>query len=196
MCKIKLICRQSQRKVVYSQKKMQAMRNIVFIMFASVLLLSCATGQTASEKKAAARQLQSQIEDSINQRTIKVTVNFANPLRMPPRHLTTDYSIALRGDTVTSWLPYFGVAHRADISNDTTSPLIFKEKAYDVKVVKGKRDAYDITFATRHHSESLEYRLSVFPNGNAMVNVTSSDRDVISFDGDVDVDVDAGAHLK
>lgn len=185
----------SKKSSIFAEK-LHPMRNVMFVLLASVLMLSCATGQTASEKKAAARQLQSQIEDSINRRTIKVTVNYANPLRMPPRHLTADYSIALRGDTVTSWLPYFGVAHRADISNDSASPLIFKEKAYDVKVVKGRRGAYDITFATRHRSEMLEYRLSVFPNGNAMLNVTSSDRDAISFDGDVDVDVDAGAWRK
>lgn len=172
------------------------MRKSIAFLFVSVLLLSCATGQTASEKAAAARQLQDQIEDSIAQHTFKIAVDYVNPLRMPPKHLATGYSVALRGDTVESWLPYFGVAQRADITDNSSSPLIFKERAENLTVKKGRKGAYDIVFATRHRSEYLEYRLSIFPNGSATVDVTSSDRDAISFSGQMDVNVAPTAQHK
>ncbi len=165
-------------------------------LLVSALLLSCATGQTASEKAAAARQLQGQIEDSVAQRTFKITIDYVNPLRMPPHHLTTGYSVALRGDTVESWLPYFGVAQRSDIANNSSSPLIFKEKAENLTVKKSRKGAYDIAFATRHRSEYLEYRLSIFPNGSTSVDVTSSDRDAISFNGQMNVNVAPTAQHK
>lgn len=172
------------------------MKKSIIFLFVSALLLSCAAGQTASEKRAVTQQLQSQIEDSVEQRTFKITVNYVNPLRMPPQHLMTDYSVALRGDTVESWLPYFGVAQRADIADNSSSPLIFKGKVDGLRVGKGRRGAHDISFATRRNSEYLEYRLLIFPNGSASVDVTSSDRDAISFDGQMDVNVAPTAQHK
>lgn len=163
------------------------MKKSIIMAFLPLCLLSCATGRTAQEKKADAAQLQSQIEDSLGNRTFSVTVNYVTPLRMPQRQLTTDYSLTIKGDTLDSWLPYFGVAHRADLSQERKSPLSFKAPITGWRVVKGKKDSYNVSFETKNNMEILDYFLTVFSNGNVSVSINSSDRDPITFDGDMDV---------
>ena len=102
---------------------------------------------------------------------------------MPARYLTTTYSLSVNGDSIDSYLPYFGVAYRSKFPDDTQSPLIFQGHATGFSISKYKKDGRRITFNVKNGDELLGYDLIVFDNGRASLNVQSSDREGIDFSG-------------
>ena len=157
------------------------------LLFAMIIVLaSCATGRTAGQKEQSAAKYESQIADSINNRTLTVNFDFVNPLRFPAHHLTTTYSLKIKGDSISSYLPYFGRAYHADYGS-TDSPLSFNGHSEGMNITKAKKDSYRITFQTMKQQENFEYILTIFNNGKATLNVNSNERDPISFDGEVEI---------
>lgn len=158
------------------------------LLFAMMILAlaSCATGMTAGQKEQKAVKYESQLADSVSNRTLTVNFDFVNPFRFPAHHLTTTYSLKIKDDSISSYLPYFGRAYHADYGS-TDSPLSFNGHAEGMKIIKGKKDSYRITFQTMKSQENFEYVLTVFSNGKATLNVSSNERDPISFDGEVEI---------
>ena len=104
---------------------------------------------------------------------------------MPARYLTTTYSLTVNGDSIDSYLPYFGVAYRSKFPDDMQSPLIFQGHATGFSISQYKKDGRRITFNVKNGDELLGYDLIVFDNGRASLNVQSSDREGIDFSGNV-----------
>lgn len=160
------------------------MKKLLVFVIAAVLLASCASLHNG-QGEANAEQKASQIEDSINNRTFKVEFNYVNPLSMPSHYLTTTYTLRLSGDSVCSFLPYFGRAYRSNPANNDRSPLTFNSPVTGSTIVKGRKKDYTIVFKTRNETELFEYTLKIFLSGQAYLTVNSSDRETISFNGSV-----------
>lgn len=154
-------------------------------------LLSCSTSVAVQEKKAEklaeAQQLRRQIQDSIDARSFTVTMDYVSPMLMQARSLDNDYSITLKGDTLTSWLPYFGESHKADIVNNDKSPLSFVSAITEWSVTKPKDDAYYVFFKAANNGEIFNYMLMMFDNGKVTVSIDSPYRDKIDFGGKMNV---------
>ncbi len=161
------------------------MKKLLFFALIALLLAACGTAKTAEEKRAEALHRAAQVSDSLHRQTYTVEFDHVNPIRMPSHFLTTTYSLRVAGDSVESYLPYFGVAYRADYGRSPNSPLSFNGhiRSYDVRQVKA--DCYHISFETRNESELLQYDLEIFTNGRASLIVHSSDREAISFTGEM-----------
>lgn len=160
---------------------------ITTVLIAAVVFMgSCATQKSAAKKADAART-ERQIADSLQSHTIKVIFDYVNTMRFGPHYLTTEYSIRLHGDTIESYLPYFGRAYRANLANNDKSPLSFKGSVKSFDARQGKKGRYTISFQTANNTETLEYTLTVFPNGQTLLNINSSDREPINFEGEMDL---------
>ncbi len=161
------------------------MKKLAFLMIMLVSLVACTTSRNAATHKVDAQNVAAQIADSVNARTLKVTFNYVNPMRFPVHYLTTEYSLRIKGDSISSYLPYFGRAYRADYGS-TESPLNFEGLARNMDISRYKKRGYRFVFeVTNKQQESFVYNLTIFSNGNATLNVNSNDRDPISFDGEV-----------
>lgn len=169
-------------KTIYSDKS-HFIKTLLIIM-ATAFVVSCASVNNGQGKITEAQKAE-QIRDSVDERTLLVEFNYVNPMSMPPHHLTSTYSVRIKGDSIYSYLPYFGRAYRSNPANDDRSPLTFNNTITDIKTKKGKKDDYTISFKTRFDSELFEYMLNIYPNGQAYLTVNSADREVISFNGEV-----------
>lgn len=169
------------------------MKKSIAMILLPLCFLSCSTGRTFQERKAdrqaEALQMKSQVADSIKARSFTVNVDYVSPMLMPSRSLNSDYSITIEGDTLKSWLPYFGESHKADYVNNDKSPLSFTSPITDWNVTKPKNDAYYVFFKAQNNSELLEYMLMMFDNGKVSVQVTSPYRDPIDFEGRMNVEL-------
>ena len=164
------------------------MRKLVFLVISAVLFMGFATSHTSEERLAEKQRLELQVADSVHAKTFTINVNYVEPQNMMVAHyLTSDYSVRLQGDSVISYLPYFGRAYRADYNNTQQSPLTFSSCAQQVTIKRGKHKSYTVYFKVNNATEMFEYYVDIFPNGSASVNVSSSDRTPIGFSGSMNI---------
>jgi hypothetical protein len=100
------------------------------------------------------------------------------------RQLTpSDYTLNISKDALVSHLPYFGRVYTAPV-DPTKGGLEFTSKdfKYDVKDNKKKKE---ITIKTKDAQEDIQMYLTVYDNGSASLQVVSSNRQSISFNGHV-----------
>ena len=162
------------------------MKKIVPFILLMLCLASCASSRSAEQKMQEATKVESQIADSVQNHSFTVTFNYVNSARFPITYLTSTYSLKMTGDSISSCLPYFGRAYEADYGS-TDSPLSFNGHADNVKITRQKGNSYLIKFRTRNKLENFKYYLTIYNNGKASLNISSSAREPISFDGEMEL---------
>lgn len=104
-----------------------------------------------------------------------------NPMSGPQKPLTSYYDVVVSKDTVNSFLPYFGRSY-VGIINTSESPLQFISTNFSYKVSEGK-NGWEVAIAPNDRREIQSLNFTVFNNGSATLNVTSTNREAISFSG-------------
>ena len=102
------------------------------LLAAVVLVLglgSCVSSQKAGQRASERQEVRRQVDEALDSRSFTVTFDYVMPHRLPARYLTTTYSLTVNGDSIDSYLPYFGVAYRSKYPDDMRSPLIFSGRA-------------------------------------------------------------------
>lgn len=159
------------------------MKHVLGILVAACCLMACATTKTKDQRDAEGQQAYRQITDSVDNRSFTVEINYVIPRKLQPRFLTSEYTVRVQGDTIVSFLPYFGVAYRADIANQSRSPLDFKSAITDFRAGWTKKKKMHIRLKTRNNMDYITYGLDIFTNGNVSLDVTPTDRESITFTG-------------
>jgi hypothetical protein len=79
-------------------------------------------------------------------------------------------------------LPYFGTSYSSRI-DPSDNGIRFTLKNFDYTTLKRKKDGWNIVIKGKDASNSPTLNLTVFSNGKATLQVTSSNRQSISYDG-------------
>jgi hypothetical protein len=145
----------------------------------AVLLSGCSAskGLTTEEKIAGEATLREAIEN----RTFTVEVDRAMPMSGSSRMLTSLYSLEINGDEVKSHLPYFGRAYSVPYGGG--DGLIFESTVTDYQSTFDKKGKAVIEFNTKSKEDNCVFRIHIFANGSSSVNVSSTNRQSISFSG-------------
>ncbi len=131
------------------------------------------------------------VRDSIRQETIKNLVDSrvfdfiaqsATPMSGRIRYLNTDYSLELRKDSMTADLPYFGRAYAAPI-NPTEGGIRFNSGKFQYEIKNARNRGWNIRIRPKDVSDIQVLKLQVSANGYATLQVTSTSRQAISFNG-------------
>ncbi len=117
-----------------------------------------------------------------------IDVNRALPLSGHSISLTTVYSLSLNKDTVISNLPYFGRAYTVPYGGGYG--LNFKEIALDKSRERTKKGASEIKFKVKTQEDIYSFRLSIYANGNTTINVLPSNKQPITFYGNIRLDME------
>ena len=113
----------------------------------------------------------------------KIDVNTAMPMRGRSIPLTSLYSLEIRNDSVISYLPYYGRAY--SIPYGGGDGLNFKAVLKEYSMEMDKKGNAVIEFIARNPEDRYEYRVKVFPNGSASIDVNMQNRQSISFQGEL-----------
>jgi hypothetical protein len=105
------------------------------------------------------------------------------PLGGMPRHVTSNYELKINGDEVDSYLPYAGEAYRLPYGGG--KGLNFKGKLQGYSVTQTTSNRYVVEFDVINEEDAYHYRIDMFTNGKAIIDVIARDRDAISFDGEL-----------
>ena len=153
-------------------------------MMLLMMLASCATQQERAERMA---QRQKTVTEAVEKRQWRIDVNSMHTMRYGTKMVTPDFFLELRNDTLRSYLPYMGQAHRAPIGSPSQG-LNFETQVLRYQQNRKKEHLCEIEINVKTQEDTYHYWVEIFDSGEASIRVRSNDRDPVSFDGNINVE--------
>ena len=159
---------------------MRTKKQIFMLLLALLVGIPTLSAQSKKEKK---EQKKEAVKKLIESENYKIDVNTAMPMRGRSIPLTSSNSLEIRNDSVISYLPYYGRAY--SIPYGGGDGLNFKAVLKEYSMEMDKKGNAVIEFIARNPEDRYEYRVKVFPNGSASIDVNMQNRQSISFQGEL-----------
>ena len=151
---------------------------------AIALFASCASTQPPGLSKAEKKRLQAEkVRQALYDRHFTINVTSAHPTSFPPVNLTSPYSLEVRGDSVISYLPYYGRAYSVPYGGGKALNFSGKMSGFDLSRTKKE---YNIKLAIENDEDKYLYYIDVFDNGHASILVAPQNRTDILFYGEME----------
>lgn len=150
----------------------------MFLLLGMFATISWQQKAAAQDDKNDKETIVKNLVDSKNFVFVPTTVS---PLRGGSRPITSDFDMRLYGDSVISYLPYFGRAYTAPI-DPSEGGVNFTSKDFEYAASHSKK-GWNILIKPHDVKEVQELHLSVTTKGYATLQVTSFNRDAISYNG-------------
>ncbi len=171
--------------------------NCIKIVFSFFLLTILACG---SSKNTATQAEIDHLNTLIKQKTFRIENDWAYPTAslamqqasqlLPPGNsgnavnlIGNSNFLAIEGDSITSYLPYFGERQMGGGYSNDDGAIQFKGTMKDYKVTPNKNSGYDISFEANSHSENFSVNLIIFPSLKSEIILTGSKRTLIKYSG-------------
>lgn len=158
--------------------------NKLFIL-AVLLICGSMTPVMAQTKKEKKQQTEQAVREAIDAKRYKIDVNRVMPMKGGSKHLTSDYSLEIRNDSIYSYLPYFGVAYTIPYGGG--KGLNFNAPLSEYTSEYSKKGNAKITLKVRNEEDNYIYNITIYPNGTSSIQVTPTNRQSISFSGEMDI---------
>ena len=159
------------------------MKKIMILLLATVLT-ACSTLTPAEKAERKAKTAQA-VEKALTERRYKVDISMMLTNRGTAVNVTSNYSLEVKGDTLVSYLPYFGRAYQMPYGGG--KGLNFTAPISDYHAEKDHRGTYQININVKNEEDDYSYHLEVFDNGSTTIHLTTRQRDPISYSGDLDL---------
>ncbi len=180
------------------------MKAIINIGLVLLLFTACKSSDSVNQSSAAeALQTRQLIEAG----DFEITMNWANPMATNELNQlgnsgllgvgnsagrisligTTSY-MRFKGDSLQVYLPYYGTRQSGARLGNNSGAIEFEgvPREFQKEYNESKRRT-DIRFEMKEDSENYNVFISVYANRNAVVSVNSSQRNSITYDGNVKV---------
>ncbi len=160
----------------------------LFVLLLIVSLL--ATGQDQpvkdrrEQRKEKAKKAAEKIKELIKSGSFVFIANQALPMGGGAIQLTSPYDLKIKGDSAFAYLPYYGVAYRADYGS-SEGGIKFSEPVKDYKIAY-RKSSHEITFKVNNPKDNYSLQLIISDSGSGTLGVTSIYRQFISFYGKVE----------
>ncbi|HEY9343091.1 MAG TPA: DUF4251 domain-containing protein [Hanamia sp.] len=149
----------------------------------SFLFLALVFFQCTSSKKVTAIQ-PGDVNTMIDAHEFKFIAERVTPLRGRMRHLTSSYDVTVKNDSLVSYLPFFGRAYQAPM-NPSEGGIQFTSTQFSYEVNADKKNSWNVIIKPKDQQDVQQFLFTIFDNGTATLNVTSTNRDPISFYGNI-----------
>ena len=159
------------------------MKNVRLFWLLGIVLLLAGQSLYAQSKKEKREQKANEVKELIDSKRFTIDVNRAIPMGGRSLNLTSPYSLEMRGDSVISYLPYFGRAYSAPYGGG--DGLRFEESITDYQCSFNKKGTAQIQFRTRSDDDTFAFSVQVFSNGSTTINVTPVNKQNITFYGEL-----------
>ncbi|AUP77383.1 DUF4251 domain-containing protein [Flavivirga eckloniae] len=97
-----------------------------------------------------------------------------------------DNFLTINGDSISSFLPYFGERQMQIAYNGGDSAIQFKGIVENYEAVQNKDNSYAITFQARSNSESFQVYIKLFPSLKTHMTLNGNSRFSISYSGSLE----------
>lgn len=160
----------------------QSALHLIIMLSVTFGLTACGTARSAAEKEAVANEVNQRINDF--DFTFKAT--YAYPTGFRSIYLSPFYDVKVSPDTVKAYLPYYGRAYVAPM-DPSEGGIKFTSTDFDYQVEPGrKKGNWQVNIRTRDTGREIFLYFDIWENGTARLNVTDTNRQPISFQGDIE----------
>lgn len=153
------------------------------VVLGMALLVGGAHPLFAQSKKERQAQKAGEVKELLESGAFTIDVNRALPMGGKAVNLTSPYSLELKGDSVFSYLPYFGRAYNVPYGGG--EGLRFNESVTENDITYDKKGNATIRFKARTNEDNFTFDIKVFTNGSATINVQPVNRQSISYYGEL-----------
>ena len=143
-----------------------------------LVITGCAPQKSLDAKNSRAEDLSS----AIDSKHYIFKARTALPMSGRSRQLSSEYDIRITGDTLVSYLPYFGRAYAAPM-DPSRGGIQFTSVKFEYDVVKREKGGWNIRLRPQDVKEVREFILTVSAEGYGSLQATSINRQPISFNG-------------
>ena len=148
-----------------------------------IVLLTGGQSLFSQSKKEKREKRAWEVKERIESKRFTIDVNRAIPMGGQAINLTSPYSLEMRGDSVISYLPYFGRAYSVPYGGG--DGLRFSQSITGYTCTFGKKGKTHIHFATRTDDDIYRLDIQVFSNGSATIAVMPTHKQSITFQGEI-----------
>ncbi len=154
----------------------------ILVSFVTLVVLSACI--TPEERAARAAEQAAKVKAALSQRDFKISVDRMYTNRGGSKSLSYGYQVAVRNDSLISYLPYFGRAY--NIPYGGGKGLNFSERISSYQESQGKNGLRVIDIDLQNEEDTYHYTLEVFDNGSSSITVMSRQRERISYSGEME----------
>ena len=158
---------------------MKRCKKIFPLIFLIIILSNCVLPVSAQQSGNAKEVV---IKNLVDSQRYVFYAQSASPMSGRQKFLTSNYTIYISKDTVMSDLPFFGRAYSAPI-NAADGGIKFTSINFDYKSAARKKGGWDIIIKPKDAPDVQQFTLTIYTNGTAYLNVNSTNRQSISFNG-------------
>ena len=141
---------------------------------------------TSAERAERDAKIAQAVQKALADRQYTVNIQMMFPQRGKSVNVSSNYSLQVKGDTLVSYLPFFGRAYNVPYGGGDGYNFTAPIKEYHVQKASNGNTNIMINVNTRE--DFIKYTLDISPNGNTYIDVTSREREPISYSGQVDVE--------
>ena len=158
----------------------------VVLIFAMVLLYSCGSTRTAAEKE----KLATDIERAVEAPNFTFKATYAYPTGYRSIYLSPYYDVRVVPDTVTAYLPYYGRAYSAPM-DPREGGYRFTSTDFEYRVAPTKRKGnWEAVITMNDLDRPVTFRFDIWENGTGRLDVTDMNRQPISFQGNIELNIE------
>ena len=157
---------------------MKKITGILLVAALSVIMISCGTAKTTGMSKD---EMAAFISKAVTEKDFRIDVNTAYALGNM-QVLTSSYAVTVKGDSVYSYLPYYGVAYQATPYSGDPG-LNFDGIMTGYGVGKGKGGTTIVQFILASQEDRYDYTIEIAGDGYTTLTVNAQNRQSIDFAG-------------
>jgi len=150
---------------------------LVFLCFG--LTYAQSSGQATQTKEASKT---TRIKNWVDSQNYVFKARSAQPMSGNTRQLTSEYDLTVTKTVIDCYLPYFGRAYAAPI-DPSQGGIKFSSKDFTYQATPKKKGGWDVLIKPKDARDVQQMSLSISENGYASLQVTSTNRQPISFSG-------------
>ncbi|MDB4926463.1 DUF4251 domain-containing protein [Mucilaginibacter sp.] len=167
---------------------MKRLLKILGVTLICVYSFNTVNAQTAKADKKAARSVET--SRIINAKNYIFNANYVLPLHGGGKQLSGEYSVSVSKNKLVIYLPYFGRAYIAPM-DASDGGIKLNTIHFDYKAERNKKGNWDVVIKPKDRETSGSkdvqlLRLSISADGYASLQVTSLNRESISFNGTIE----------
>ena len=154
------------------------------ILLTIISLVSC--GGSRNQTPAAESKAYEELKEQVNSEGFEIENQWAIPLRGGRVNLIGNPNfIRFKGDSAEIFLPYFGVRQSGGGYGDAGG-IEYNGPIENLEIIENPENRnLRINFEGKEGTESLGFHINLHANGTAETSVSSSQRDAISYRGNV-----------
>lgn len=149
---------------------------ISVFLLAAIIVPQFSAAQKKDSAKIAA------VKEMVNNKSYTFRAQNLTPLGGRLRQLDNGYDLQVLPDKIVSNLPYFGRSYTAPL-DPSKAGIQFTSTDFKYNSTAGKKGSWNVLIQTKDQQDSPQLQLTIFNDGTATLQVNSTSRQNISFNG-------------